>query len=162
MDQLCSAAACACFIGVITSVIGIISPSDKLEGLIRTVMSMIFILVIVKGIGGIDTEKLTETEAYSVQTMLVTENADRYFIMQAEENVSAALKEHLDSKEINADKISVSIDISENGSIYISEVNAQTDKGSVSSAAEALKEAVGEEVTINVKITDGDNNDTEN
>lgn len=159
MDQLCTSAACACFIGIITSLIGIICPSERLEGQIRIIMSMIFIIVIVKGICNADIELKAPEKTYSESTVMGTENADKYFMDRAENNVSAALSDYLEENGIYTDKISVSIDISENGSIYINEVTAQTDKDAVLSAAEKLKEAVGEEVTVNVMAMDGDDNE---
>ena len=59
--------------------------------------------------------------------------------------------------DIASDKILTSIDISENGSIYINEVTAEVDSISKKSSAERLiKEAVGEGVTVNVILTNGE------
>lgn len=121
-------------------------------------MSLIFMTVLIGGITGIEFDEAAYTAA-GASAAEYSVGAEDYFLRTAGKNVSESISGYLSERgiDIASDKILTSIDISENGSIYINEVTAEVDSISKKSSAERLiKEAVGEGVTVNVILTNGE------
>lgn len=144
----------ACFISIISAALGMAAPDGKCEGQLKLILGAVFIIAAASGIMKGDFSDLTEISAGSAKIAgSAAANADEYFISAAEKNLDRTLENYLKENGITDAEVSSEIDISENGSIYINEVTARlTDYSSgYVTAMEALKNAVGEDVTVYVK-----------
>ncbi|MGN0695774.1 MAG: hypothetical protein ACI4J5_03295 [Oscillospiraceae bacterium] len=144
----------ACFISIISAALGMAVPDGKCEGQLKLILGAIFIITAANGIMKGDFSDLTEISAGSADIAESTSaGADRYFISAAEKNLDRTLESYLKENGISDAKVSSVIDISENGSIYINEVTASIPDyySDYVGAVKALKNAVGEDVTIYVK-----------
>lgn len=144
----------ACFISIISAALGMAAPDGKCEGQLKLILGAVFIIAAASGIMKGDFSDFTEISAGSaVIAESTAANADEYFISAAEKNLDRTLENYLKEKGITDAEVSSEIDISENGSIYINEVTARLSDYSSGyvTAIEALKNAVGEDVTVYVK-----------
>ncbi|MDD7428257.1 MAG: hypothetical protein SOU50_05745 [Oscillospiraceae bacterium] len=154
METIKSIILSACFISIISAALGMAAPDGKCEGHLKLILGAIFIITAASGLMKGDFSDLTEISAGSA---VIAENtaasADDYFISAAEANLDRTLEKYLKEKGVSGAEVSSVIDISENGSIYINEVTASLSDyySDYVCAVEALKNAVGEDVTIYVK-----------
>lgn len=154
METIKSIILSACFISIISAALGMAVPDGKCEGQLKLILGAIFIITAASGLMKGDFSDLTEISAGSAD---IAENtaagADEYFISAAEANLDRTLENYLKEKGVSGAEVSSVIDISENGSIYINEVTASLSDyySDYVCAVEALKNAVGEDVTIYVK-----------
>lgn len=154
METIKSIILSACFISIISAALGMAVPDGKCEGQLKLILGAIFIVTAATGIMKGDFSELSEISAGSVAvTESTAASADDYFIAAAEKNLNRTLENYLKEKGILGAEVSSRIDISENGSIYINEVTASLSDyySEYVFAMEALKNAVGEDVTIYVK-----------
>lgn len=147
----------ACFISIISAALGMAVSDGKCEGQIKLILGAVFIITAASGIMKGDFSDISEAVADSEKiTEIVSPGAEDYYISAAEKNLSRTLEDYLTENGVSSAEISSEIDISENGSIYINKVTARlSDYSEYISAMEALKNAVGEDVTIYVIRADG-------
>lgn len=158
MDMLCSAAASACLLGIIFSVIHSMNPSEKLSRQMNIIFSLIMIAIVIspfaKADFSIEINNIPET--VSEDTSYIFDNQmDRLISTNISENLGKALAD----KGIFPIKISVDINNSEGNSISITGVEIILKDSSVSdAAAENAAIALGvDRSLINVKTEENDN-----
>lgn len=154
METIKSIILSACFISIISAALGMSAPDGKCEEQLKLILGAIFIITAASGLMKGDFSDLTEISAGSAEIAENTSaSADDYFISAAEANLDRTLENYLKENGVSGAEVSSRIDISENGSIYINEVTASLSDyySDYVCAVEALKNAVGEDVTIYVK-----------
>lgn len=154
METIKSIILSACFISIISAALGMAVPDGKCEGQLKLILGAIFIITAANGLMKGDFSDLGEISAGSAGIAESTAaGADEYFISAAEANLDRTLENYLKENGVSGAEVSSRIDISENGSIYINEVTASLSDyySDYVCTVEALKNAVGEDVTIYVK-----------
>jgi hypothetical protein len=151
MDGLRAASAVACFAGIVISMIDVLSPSDKFLKQMKIMFALMFLLCVVTPIarGEIRFDDFAVTA--SVETELGQSEAagEEYFKRAVESNISRNLAEILADEGIETQKIKTSINISENGGISISVIEAFIkDTGKADAALSALHKASGETAEV--------------
>lgn len=158
MDMLCSAAASACVLGIIFSVINNMTPSEKFSRQMNIIFSLILILVIVSpfadGEFNLELSDISESvpEDYS---FIYNEQTDRLISANISDNLGKVLAD----EGIFPLKISVDINNSTDGSISIigTEIILE-DSSECETAAETAAQALGvDRSLIIVKTEDKDN-----
>lgn len=145
----------ACFLGIIITIFNSLYPSEKFGKQIKIIFSVIFILSLVKPIalGGFTLPALSETvSASSDYYESLNDGAYDYFIASVESSINAALEDKLHEINIYPEEIETSINISDNGSISISEVKITLKDITESfSAKKCIAAAVGDGAAVTVK-----------
>ena len=161
MEMIRSTAACACFMGIITAAADMICPSGKYGNRIKLILVLIFLSTVISGFGNSDIDLDIQTSS-SFDKEAESSRADDYFLAAAEKNIADSVKNELKSRGINADKISVSVNISEDGGIYISKADVFVNESDAGRTAEAVGDIFGEDVTVNVNKETGEENESGN
>ena len=152
MDVFRLVSASACFLGIVITVFGSLYPSEKFGKQMKIIFSLIFILSVLKPVlgGKFDLSELKSSVSDSPgQFEEISENTYGYFIRSVESNISAALETELGKLDIYPEKIETSINISENGSISISEIRLVLDNAEQVADAE---NCIGNAVNGSAKI----------
>jgi len=151
--------ATACFLGIVITVFSRMYPSEKFEKQMKTIFSLIFLISILTPIlnGNLQLPDISETvAASSAYYQEISVNADEYFIRSVENNISIRLEAELNSKNIFPLEIQTSVNISDNNSISINEVNVSvTDIELAEEIKNCIYASIGKDATINVKMKEG-------
>ena len=149
----------ACFLGIVITFFSKMYPSEKFEKQMKTIFSLIFLISVLTPVlnGNLQFPDISETvSASSAYYQEISVNADEFFIRSVENNISIRLESELNSKNIFPIEIQTSVNISENNSISINEVNVLvTDIELNDEIKRCIFDIVGEEITINVKVKEG-------
>ena len=150
MDSVISAARNISFAAIVFILIGYISPTEQSKKLIRPIFGSLMAVMLVSAFRGAgeDIDISDEIEYHRDTRTQVVDSSRRYLEEQAENNVSAALMSILAENGLTDAEISVDVNICENGSIYLTEVRAETDAGSEDEVREILRNAVGRETAV--------------
>ena len=147
--------------GIITAAADMLCPSEKYSGRIRLILVLIFLSAAISGLGNTDIDIDINTSS-SFDSTAESRRADGYFLSAAEKNIAGSVKAELKNRGIIAEKISVTVNISENGGIYISSADIYVNKDDVLRTAEAAESIFGEDVTVNVKTGTGEEDEENN
>ncbi len=144
----------ACFLGITAAIFSSMYPSEKFAGQMKMIFSLIFILCLIKPFakGSFELPEISETVAASSDYYsYLSESADEYFIRSVENNISASLEAALREAEIYPLEVKTSINISENYSISINEVEIVLDEPDGSEAARrCVSEKLGGDAPVAV------------
>jgi hypothetical protein len=158
MDAFRAISRIACFVGIVIAAMDALYPSEKFAKQIKMIFSLIFLLCIAEPIasGKIALpDEFISAEASADKLNRVSDKTYDYFIKSVENNISTSLKEKLKEHEIIAEEILTSINISENNSISISEVEiVLSDIADSQQAAEIIRNEAGENVLVKFKEKD--------
>lgn len=153
----------ACFLGIIITVFNSLYPSEKFSKQVKIIFSLIFILSIAKpaAAGKFILPDIGETVSTSSDYYeSLSDNAYEYFVSSVESNISASFEEKLREKNIYPEEIQTSINISEGGSISISEVIITVKNiGDTSEIKRCIADAAESGVTVTVKEYEDDKQD---
>jgi len=145
----------ACFIGIVIAIMDALYPSEKFAKQIKMIFSLIFLLCIAEPIasGKITLpDEFISAEASSDKLSGTYDKTYDYFINSVENNISTSLKAKLSENEIIAEEILTSINISENNSISISEVEiVLSDADDNQQAEKIIRSEAGENVSVKFK-----------
>ena len=149
----------SCFLGIVITIFSRMYPSEKFEKQMKTIFSLIFLISILTPIlnRNFKFPDITETvESSNAYFQEISVNADEYFIRSIEKNISIRLEAELNSKKIFPVEIQTSVNISDNNSISINEVNVTvTDIELEDEIKEYICTKIGEDATIRVKTKEG-------
>ena len=143
MENIKSAAAAVCMVSAgicaVRSLVSGSALSKKAELILKTVFVIVLFSHFVSGCLNIE---LPRTENYELTEYGYSkERYNEELIRQTEENLSAVLVQQLQSNGIVCDNLSVSVNISEDDSIFISKVTVSTDDHE--KAAEIIHNCLG-------------------
>lgn len=159
METFRMISATACFLGIVITVFSRMYPSEKFEKQMKTIFSLIFLISILTPVlnGKMQLPNISETiAASSSYYQEISVNTDEYFIKSIENNISNRLESELNSKNIFPLEIYTSVNISDNNSISINEVTILvTDVELAGEIKSCVNANVGQEVTVNVKMKEG-------
>lgn len=159
METFRMISATACFLGITLSVFGRMYPSEKFGKQMKTIISLIFLISVLKPVvkGELQLPDISETvTASSSYYQSISENTDEYFISAMENNISARLKTTLSENNYFSEEIHTNINISDDNSIFISEVIVLVQNDDCSDEIKkCITENVGENATVIVKMKEG-------
>lgn len=160
MDMLCSAAASACLLGIIFSVINGMNPSEKLSRQMNIIFSLIMIAVVIAPF----TKKDFTVEFENISGTAPEDKSyifDNHLDDMISSNISENLGKALADRGIFPIKISVDINNSSDDSISITRAEIILMDSSLSdAAAETAADILGvEKSLITVKAEENDNAD---
>lgn len=122
MDTIKGITFMACFLGIAISMLDIVTPSDKLRKQVRFIFSLVFVIAITTAIlnSKVDfkipsSEDIENTEEYKNVMKTYTECLANNFKSNIEKNLNEKLK----INNIEAQQVSLNINIDENDSISI-------------------------------------------
>ncbi len=118
MDMLRGAAVSACFLGIVFSVLENMIPSEKFSRQMNVIFSLILLLVIVTPFAGADIS-LPDISGCDSVTEELEVNLQDSFNKQVSANLCEELSNLLESNGIYAEKITVNVNNSADGSISI-------------------------------------------
>lgn len=152
MDMLRGAAASACFLGIVFSVMENMIPSEKFAKQIKVIFSLILALVIIPPFIGAEIDipdfdiSGAEQEDYSKITEIRLEE-------EICSNICDSLTQMLHGYEIYPEKISVDINNSADGSISITKAEITLDSSEKAAAAEKIisEALVGADVSVKIE-----------
>jgi hypothetical protein len=154
MSGFTAAAAAACFIGIVISIVDSLSPSQKFSKQLKMMFALVFILCVITPITGgkVDfTEIAAPAIAQADSTLLSGESGEDYYVRSIVNNINRNLKEELKADFIETVNLQTSINISENGGISISVIDCTLKNPEQAEQAIAvLQAAVGTDVNINI------------
>ena len=155
MDTLSKIVLIACILAIAISILNTLYPSKKFEKQVHLIFSLIFLI-------GVLTPIVTGSVQLSIPTANTFDNNQSYQDMQnninatykttIESNISKSLSNRLVQNKINVKEISTKVNIAEDNSISISEVNIACN--SLDNNEEILnlvKSEVGQEVNVVIK-----------
>ncbi len=152
METFKMIAGTACFLGIITAIFGSMYPSEKFAKQMKIIFSLVFILSVAKPVisGRISFPDIEETvSAGSDQYSSINDRTYEYFISSLEKNISLSLEAKLNEIDIYPAEIETSINISDSGSISISEVRlVLDDMDSFGKAEECIRRAAESDVRV--------------
>ncbi|MGN0641682.1 MAG: hypothetical protein ACI4JJ_00925 [Huintestinicola sp.] len=148
MEMLRTISFTACVLGIVFSLISNGCPSEKFSKQLSVIFSLIFILVIAKGITGIDlsADTLTAEDYYAEYDEAYGERIDELLSGEIESNLCGSLEELLAEKKIFPAKIFVTVNNSGGDSISIINAGAEleySDRGKTDYAAALIADALG-------------------
>ncbi len=159
MDTFKMISSTACFLGIVITAFSRLYPSEKFEKQMKTIFSLVFLISIAAPLlqGKIQLPDISETITASTEYyQSISDNADEYFVRAVESNISTRLESELNLQNIFPLEIQTSVNISENNSISINEVNVLMPSTDYESEIKMLiSENVGEETIVNVKTKEG-------
>ena len=159
METFRMISATACFLGISITVFSRLYPSEKFEKQMKTIFSLVFLISILTPIlnGNLQLPDISETVAASnTYYQEISTNADEYFIKSVENNISIRLEAELNSKNIFPLEIQTSVNISDDNSISISEVNVfVSDAEYEDEIKSCIYAGVGKDTSVNVKTKEG-------
>ena len=145
----------ACFIGIIVAIMDSLYPSDKFQKQIKLIFSVVFILSVTtpllkQDFSFIETAKqvsISDDELYQA-----SDNAYSYYVRAIENNISTRLQTELKQNKINCINIQTSINISDNSSISINEVNINLEnKEQIEDAKRIIEQELDDEnIIVNI------------
>ena len=155
METFRMISATSCFLGIVITIFNKMYPSEKFEKQMKTIFSLVFLISILTPIlnGSFNLPDITETvEASNAYFQEISINADEYFIRSIEKNISIRLEAELNSKNIFPVEVQTSVNISDNNSISINEVNVTvTDIELAEEIKKCIYTNIGEDAKIRVK-----------
>lgn len=123
MASFSSLIAVACFISLAISFIDMICPEKKFDKQLKVIFSLVFVIAVmnpfIKGDINFD---FPEFDMVSADISFKEETYTDEVIKQIEKNIEEGLKTELMEKEIDTEKILVTVNISDNNSISITKV----------------------------------------
>lgn len=159
MEAFRMISATACFLGIVITVFSRLYPSEKFEKQMKTIFSLIFLISIATPLlnGKFNLPDISETvTASSSYYQEISSNADEYFVNSIENNISVRLEAALNSKNIFPLEIQTSVNISEDNSISINEVNVlMLSEGYDEAIKKCICENIGNETIVVVKMKEG-------
>lgn len=159
METFRMISATACFLGIIITIFSRMYPSEKFEKQMKTIFSLIFLISILTPIlnGRLQLPDISETVvASNAYYHEISVNTDEYFISSVEKNISIRLEAELNSENIFPLEIQTSVNISDNNSISINEVNVlMKDVELADEIKICVNDSVGKDVIVNVKMKEG-------
>ena len=160
LDMLCSAAASACVLGIVFSVLNGMNPSEKLSRQMNIIFSLIMIAVVIAPFAKKDF-------SLELEDMVEAAPEDRSYIFDnhLDDMISSNICENLGK--VLADKgiypIKISVDINNSSGDSISIIRAEiilTDSSLSEAAAETAAEELGvDKALITVQTEENDNGD---
>lgn len=142
--------ACAgCFLGIAVSAADIIKPDDRFSTHIKMLFSVMFILAFLSPVINGDIPEILQSSISTNSEVSYTgldkacENEMKRFV---EKNIARSLSELMESEGITYDEIFVNVNINEDSSIDISEINIKSDN--FCEAEEFIKNEIGKEVLV--------------
>ena len=155
MDKFKLITASAGFIAVIISLCECLYPSERFGKQLKYIFSVILILTVTEPLlsGKIDpVQTVNRINVLSEQVSDKSNDVWGYFKNSVENNVSTDIMEYLEEKQIKADEIKTSINISESGSISINEIEITVKETVQEGEVIALiKEYINQDVFISIK-----------
>ncbi len=154
MEALKKLVAVSCFLAVGISMLDMLCPEKKFEKQIRLIFSLFFLIGLAApflsggnfSFEGFDLPK--EGDFSSVQDSLKED-----YKSAIEKNISSALLEKLKASGVNADKISTKVNISDDNSISISEIEVELSQNSDKQKAfDVIKNEVGENIRVAINL----------
>ena len=146
----------ACFLGIVITIFSRLYPSEKFEKQMKTLFSLVFLISVLTSVlnGNLSFPDISETVVASNSYYTeIYDNSDDYFIRSVENNISMRLKAELNSRNIFPDKIQTSVNISDDNSISISEVNVTvTGSDDTENTKSYIYSCIGDKVKINIKL----------
>lgn len=159
MESFSMISATACFLGIVITIFNRMYPSEKFEKQMKTIFSLVFMISILTPVlnGNLQLPDISQTvAASSVYYQEISANADDFFIKSVENNISARLEAAINSEKIFPVEIQTSVNISDNSSISINEVNVTVkDIEFADEVKKCICANLGEDVTIHVKMEEG-------
>ncbi len=159
METFRMISATACFLGIVITVFSRLYPSEKFEKQMKTIFSLIFLVSVSAPVlnGDLQLPDISETVAASNSYYQeISSNADEYFINSIENNISIRLESVLNSQNIFPLEIQTSVNISEDNSISINEVNVLMSSDEYEKEIKAcVYENIGNDTTVVVKTKEG-------
>lgn len=162
MDAIKGITFMACFLGIAISMLDIVTPSDKLKKQIRFIFSLVFIIAITTAIlnSKVDfkiptSEDIENTEQYKNVMKTYTECLANNFKSNIEKNLNEKLK----INNIEAQQVSLNVDIDEDDSISILGADVVLDKSQKyieSKVVSVIKNEIGE-TEVNILYTEEKN-----
>lgn len=162
MDLFRAISYIACLIAIIIAVIDSLYPSEKYAKQMKMIFSLVFLSCITAPI--VNKEVSLDDISVSVEadSNLLDERAEEtydYFIKSIENNLNMELKSTLTQNQINVQEILTSINISDDNSICIREVQIiMSDKDKYDKAVKLIEDEVGEDVFVCVKECEDEGN----
>ncbi len=148
----------ACFLGIVIAIFSKLYPSEKFEKQMKTIFSLVFLISVLTPIlnGSLTFPDIRETVAASNSYYQeISENTDIYFIKSVENNISTRLKAELNLHNIFPVEVMTIVNISDDNSISISEVNVTiSETTDVKKIKSCIADAVGNMAIINVNVKD--------
>lgn len=152
MEALKKLVAVSCFLAVGISMLDMLCPEKKFEKQMRLIFSLFFLIGLAAPFlsgGGFSFEGFNLSEKSDFSSVQNSLKED--YKTAIEKNISSALLEKLKANGINADKISTNVNISDDNSISISEIEVElSDKGLEQKAFDVIKNEVGGDVRISI------------
>jgi len=140
---------CGCFAGLALSAAEMLRPDERTGKMLRTVFSLIFIVIFVSPLSKIkgDAEHIRTFSSSGIITQKELEKAvEEDIVRYSERTVSDSLGEILRNRNIPFSEIYADVNIDEGRSISISKIYIASEK--FEEAREALKEAAGNDIEI--------------
>lgn len=140
---------CGCFAGLALSAAGMLRPDDRTGKILRTVFSLVFIVIFISPLSDIR-DNMADVQAFSQSGMITKEDLEKAveedIVRYSSATVSDSLGEILRNRDIPFSEISADINIDEGRSISISKIYIASER--FEEAREAVKEAVGNDIEI--------------
>ena len=155
MDALRKIVLIACLLAIAISILDMLYPSEKFNKQVHLIFSLIFLLgitaPIISGKIQLDIPKVDDFKESTTYTDM-QDNVNAQYKTTVEQNINKALTEKLSKNQINIKEISTKVNIADNNSISISEVeiacNSLVDNEKI---LNLIKSEVGQEVNVVVK-----------
>ncbi len=142
----------ACFIGIVVAIMDSLYPSEKFQKQIKLIFSAVFILSVTSPLLKQDFSFMESVKQVSIsenELYQASEDAYSYYIRSIENNISTRLCTELKQNKINCTNIQTSINISDNSSISINEVNITLENSEqIEDAKYIIRQELGDENVI--------------
>lgn len=152
MDAFIIMSRTACFVGLAIALMDTLYPSEKFNRQIRMIFALVFLISmaapIVKG-----EVKFEQSGAFDAVSSYEVNSgyAENAAALAAKNGVRDGISSYLEENKIFAEEIQTSINISNNSSISINEIELHlADASQSEEAARLLKEAFGDETVIRI------------
>lgn len=159
METFRMISATACFLGIVITFFSRLYPSEKFEKQMKTIFSLVFLISILTPLLQRKLQLPDINETIAVGNSYYQEigmNTDNYFISSVEKNISTRLETEMNKKNIFPLEIRTAVNISDNNSISINEVNVLvTDAEKADEIKSCIYACIGTDAAIIVKTEEG-------
>ena len=136
-----------CVVSAAKCLIGQMAGGTKMKGQLRFMLDMLLAIVLVTPFAeGIVHFELPEVSSYELTDDYAADLRNRALVEEAAENISGVLMQQITAAGIGCEKVSAEVNISEDGSIYISRITVEADD--FEAAAAAVRGSLGSETEV--------------
>ena len=151
MDSIKAWAAALCVAAIVCAMLQMLAPKEGTGKIFKLILSAFFLCCLIMPL--LNAGSLTRLDISAlpgeVQAELLEERVNQQLMRQVQETVEQLSRTVLESSGVEAEKIEVKTDTSEEGSIYIQQVTVTLDKQSKPKAL-AAREVLEKQLGVNV------------